>query len=146
MAQAVNGRTALVYVCNPDTPSGTMRTPAEIEAFCREVAPQVPVVLDEVYLDLLDDFVEQTQVKLIREGLPVLICRSFSKLHALAGHRIGYLIGPPSILRRLEPHRMSGLKLSGCGLRTGEPPRYRLPPVQPAQYSRWSHGPGRTPQ
>ncbi|MCC5840312.1 MAG: histidinol-phosphate aminotransferase family protein [Opitutales bacterium] len=113
MKAAVNDHTALVYICNPDTPSGTMRTPAEIEAFCREVAPRVPVVLDEVYLDLLDDFSEQTQVGLVREGLSVLICRSFSKLHALAGHRIGYLIGPPSILQRLERHRLSGLNFLG---------------------------------
>ena len=113
MADAVNGKTALVYVCNPDTPSGTMRTPAEIESFCRRVSQRVPILLDEVYLDLLDDFAQQTQVSLVREGLPILICRSFSKLHALAGHRVGYLVGPPETLRRLQAHRMSGLNYLG---------------------------------
>ncbi|MCC5806093.1 MAG: histidinol-phosphate aminotransferase family protein [Opitutales bacterium] len=113
MEAAVNGKTALVYVCNPDTPSGTMRAPADIESFCRRVSERVPILLDEVYLDLLDDFAQQTQTALVREGLPVLICRSFSKLHALAGHRIGYLIGPPEILQGLQAHRMSGLNYLG---------------------------------
>lgn len=113
MAAAVGGGTGLVYVCNPDNPSGTMVEAAEVEAFVREVAPRAPVLLDEVYLELVDDWQALTQVALVRAGLPVIIGRSFSKMHGLAGHRIGYVVAPPEIVRRLEKLRMSSINFLG---------------------------------
>lgn len=113
MAAAVDGRTKLVYVCNPDNPTGTARSPAEITAFCREVAPQAPVFLDEVYLELGEDFLAQTQVPLIREGLPIMIGRSFSKSFGLAGHRIGYAITTPKLAAALGRWQMSSVNFIG---------------------------------
>lgn len=113
MAGAIDASTGLVYVCNPDTPSGTMLPHGEIEAFVREVSGRCPVFLDEVYLDLLDDFEQQTQVDLVRAGLPVMIGRSFSKLHALAGHRIGYAVTTPAFAERLGDLKMSSLNYLG---------------------------------
>lgn len=112
-AAAVGGATRLVYVCNPDNPSGTMRPAAEIEAFCREVAPRAPVFLDEVYLELCDDFSGQTQVPLVRAGLPVIIGRSFSKMHGLAGHRIGYAVTTPALATALTRMQMSSVNYIG---------------------------------
>jgi histidinol-phosphate aminotransferase len=113
MEQAIGEATRLVYVCNPDTPTGTLRTPAEIRGFCESVCPRVPVFLDEVYLDLLEDFDAQTQVELVRRGLPLIIGRSFSKMHALAGHRIGYAVTTPELAERLAAERMSSLNYLG---------------------------------
>lgn len=113
MERAVGPATRLVYVCNPDTPSGTMCPAGEIAAFCEAVAPRAAVFLDEVYLDLLDDFEAQTQVELVRRGLPVIIGRSFSKMHALAGHRVGYAITTPAIAERLAHERMSSMNFLG---------------------------------
>ncbi len=113
MAAAVGERTRLVYVCNPDNPSGTMRPAAEVEAFCREVAPRAPVFLDEVYLELGDDFAAQTQVPLVRAGLPVIIGRSFSKMHGLAGHRIGYAVTTPALAAALTRMQMSSVNFIG---------------------------------
>ncbi|MDQ8182395.1 histidinol-phosphate transaminase [Pelagicoccus sp. SDUM812005] len=98
---------ALSYVCNPDTPTGTIRTPAEIREYCIKASNTGVVFLDEVYLELLPDFEAQTQVDLVKQGYPVVIGRSFSKMHGLAGHRIGYAIGDPKILEKMGRHKMS---------------------------------------
>lgn len=97
----------LIYVCNPDTPSGTMRSAAEIEAFCKKASEGATVFLDEVYLDLLEDFEQHTQVELVRQGYPVIIGRSFSKMHGLAGQRIGYAIARPDLIEKLGTYKMS---------------------------------------
>lgn len=113
MAGAVDRDTALVYVCNPDNPSGTLLPAREVEAFCREVSSRTPVFLDEVYVDLLDDPAANTQVRLVREGLPVIIGRSFSKMHGLAGHRIGYAVTTPELAVALRKRQMSSVNFLG---------------------------------
>ena len=113
MAAAVGPKTKLVYVCNPDNPSGTMRPATEVAAFCREVAPRATVFLDEVYLELGDDFAAQTQVPLVRAGWPVIIGRSFSKMHGLAGHRIGYAVTTPKLAAALGRMQMSSVNYIG---------------------------------
>ncbi len=108
MLEAVERKSAILsYVCNPDTPSGTIRTPAEIKDYCVRASETGAVFLDEVYLELLPDFEEQTQVDLVRQGFPVIIGRSFSKMHGLAGHRIGYAIATPDIVEKMGENKMS---------------------------------------
>ena len=106
-------RADLVYVCNPDTPTGTMLPPERIRSFCEAASETCPVFLDEVYLELLEDFRSQTQVGLVREGFPVVIGRSFSKMHGLAGHRVGYAIGPAELLKQMGELKMSSLGYLG---------------------------------
>lgn len=113
MAAAVGDRTKLVYVCNPDNPTGTVVARGEVEAFCREVAPRAPVFVDEVYLELTGSFADDTQVPLVRAGLPVIIGRSFSKMHGLAGHRIGYAVTTPELARALTRFQMSSVNFLG---------------------------------
>lgn len=113
MAAAVDEAVALVYVCNPDNPSGTVLPPAEVSAFCREIAPRVPVLVDEVYVDLLEEPEVHTQVHLVRAGLPVIVGRSFSKAHGLAGHRIGYAVTTPTLAAALRRRQMSSVNYLG---------------------------------
>ena len=113
MANQVDETTSLVYICNPDTPSGTIVDAKRLRDFCESLCSTSAVFLDEVYLDLLDDFREQTQVDLVRKGKNVIIGRSFSKMHGLAGHRIGYGIARPDIARALEHRKMSSLNYLG---------------------------------
>ena len=113
LERAVGSKTQLVYVCNPDNPTGTAVNSAELEAFCRAVCPRAPVVVDEVYLELQDSFPADTQVRLIQEGLPLIVVRSFSKMHGLAGHRIGYAVAPPRLLETLQRWQMSSLNYLG---------------------------------
>ncbi len=113
LAAAVGPATRLAYLCNPDNPTGTLRPAGEIAAWCREIAPRCPVFIDEVYLELQPDFAAQTQVPLVRAGLPVIIGRSFSKLHGMAGHRIGYGITTPALATALARWQMSSLNYVG---------------------------------
>ena len=113
MAAAMDASTRLVYVCNPDNPSGTILPPEDVTAFCRDVSPRAPVFVDEVYLDLQDDPGAQTQVALVKQGLPVIVGRSFSKLHGLAGHRIGYGVTTPALAAALTKRQMSSVTYLG---------------------------------
>lgn len=86
----------LVYVCNPNNPSGTVHGPDAIERFVRRVMAQAPdtyIHIDEAYINYADPGAMQTAVPLVKEFPRVFITRSFSKAHALAGMRIGYALG-----------------------------------------------------
>lgn len=135
IAAVVGPATRLVYLCNPDNPTGTIRPPAEIAACCREIAPRCPVFLDEVYLELESDFAVQTQVSLVRAGVPVIIGRSFSKLHGMAGHRIGYGVTTPELAAALGRWQMSSVNYIGvaaarASLREAEFLRYSSRKIQ----------------
>lgn len=107
LAAVKEKRAVLSYICNPDTPAGTICSAADVRDYCLRASEKSVVFVDEVYLDLLEDFEEQTQVELVRQGYPVIIGRSFSKMHGLAGHRIGYAVAPPDIVEKLEVLKMS---------------------------------------
>lgn len=114
MAAAIGPDTSLVYICNPDTPTGTVLDADQLHAFCREWSPRVPIFVDEVYLELMEDFETRTVLPLIREEkLPVIIGRSFSKMHALAGARIGYAVAAPETVEAMGRYRMSSLNFLG---------------------------------
>lgn len=113
MASALGPRTRLVYVCNPNNPTGTLLRGAELRPFVQEVSRKAAVLVDEAYLDLAEDWRAHTLTDRVAAGDPVIVTRTFSKLHGLAGLRIGYALAPAELIQRLEQHRMSLLNLPG---------------------------------
>lgn len=113
MAEAVTADTRAVYVCNPNNPTGTRLSGDSLDEFIRAVAPRSPVVVDEAYLDLDPDWRRFTAVRSVRSGATALVTRTFSKLHGMAGLRIGYAIGPTDLIERLENLRISQLNYPG---------------------------------
>jgi len=115
MAAAVRDDTRIVYVCNPNNPTGTLLDGPSVAAFIDEVSPRAPVLVDEAYLNLGDDaFVaKHTAVGSVRAGQPAIVTRTFSKLYGMAGMRIGYAIAPPDIIAALEKLRISMLNRPG---------------------------------
>ena len=111
--KAIDSKTALVYLCNPDTPSGTMLPKTVLRDFILSLDPRIIVFLDEVYLDLLDDFIDQTLVSLVNSGRKIIIGRSFSKLYALAGHRVGYAVTTPELAKTLSSYKTSSMNYLG---------------------------------
>ncbi len=104
MAKAAPGA-GLVYVCNPNNPSGTVYGADAIEAFVRRVlreSPDTIVHIDEAYINYADPGAMETALPLVKEFKNVFITRSFSKAHALAGLRVGYAIGHPDLLGRIS--------------------------------------------
>ena len=102
MASAIDGQTRLVYVCNPNNPVGSLSPAKELYAFCEEVSANVPVFVDEAYLEYLDNPAENTMVGLVAAGKDVIVARTFSKIHSMAGLRIGYIVAQPKRIKQLS--------------------------------------------
>jgi histidinol-phosphate aminotransferase len=105
--------TRLVYLCNPNNPTGTRLPGASVRDFVASAPKEVLVIVDEAYLDLHEDFLDHTALPRVIAGDNVLVTRTFSKLHGMAGLRIGYGLARPDIIKRLERLRISMLSLVG---------------------------------
>jgi len=93
MAAAITDRTRLIFVCNPNNPTGTVVRRAELEAFLEEVPGDCLVVLDEAYVQYVRDPQVPDGIALYRERPNVAVLRTFSKAYGLAGLRAGFLVG-----------------------------------------------------
>lgn len=103
MARAITNRTKLVFVCNPNNPTGTILTGAEIATFVARVPEDVLVVLDEAYYEFVDSEEFPDSRGYIQEGRGnILVTRTFSKVYGLAGIRLGYGIAQPEVLGALN--------------------------------------------
>ena len=97
MARAVTDRTRLVFVCNPNNPTGTMVTRDAVREFMTAVPDHVIVVFDEAYYEYVRDPQYPDTLEYVRQNRPVVVLRTFSKIYGLAGLRIGYGITTPDI-------------------------------------------------
>ncbi len=102
MAAAVDGGTRLVYIANPNNPTGTYVTAPEMASFLEKVPEDVLVVVDEAYREYIAATDYPDSLAGLREGRPVVILRTFSKIHGLAGLRIGFAITRPDVAAALE--------------------------------------------
>jgi histidinol-phosphate aminotransferase len=93
MAEAITPRTRLIFVCNPNNPTGTVNRAAELTAFLDRVPEDVLVVLDEAYHEYVRDADVPDGVRVYADRPNVAVLRTFSKAYGLAGLRVGYLIG-----------------------------------------------------
>jgi histidinol-phosphate aminotransferase len=99
MARAITDRTKIIFVCNPNNPTGTMTTAAEVEGLISRVPDHVLLVFDEAYYEFVDSPDYPDSLHYVREGRAnVLVMRTYSKIYALAGIRLGYAIADPEIL------------------------------------------------
>ena len=101
MRGAITPLTRLVYVCNPNNPTGTAVTRDALETFIRSVPVSCTVIVDEAYMDLVDQPGVATVAALVKDVPNMVVLRTFSKLHGLAGLRIGYAIAPAELAPRL---------------------------------------------
>lgn len=109
---AVNDNTRVVYLANPNNPTGTMVDATAIDRFLDRLPSHVITVLDEAYSDYAGYFAARRAVEYshsfdyVRQGRPVVVLRTFSKAHGLAGLRVGYGVGPAELIgyfERLKP-------------------------------------------
>ncbi|MCY4085989.1 MAG: histidinol-phosphate transaminase [Actinomycetia bacterium] len=100
---AVNERTRIVYLCNPNNPTGTMVSRAEVEDYFRHVPQHVLTVLDEAYFEYVqeDDYPDGIAESVLA-GRRVLVLRTFSKIYGLAGLRVGYGVGPADVIAAIH--------------------------------------------
>lgn len=105
MLEAIDGSTRLVLVCNPNNPTGTYRDAASVAAFVEAVPEDVTVVLDEAYIDFDTGDDPASSVEIFRNHPNVVLLRTFSKAHSLAGFRVGYAICSPAFRAAVEAVR-----------------------------------------
>lgn len=104
LADAVNDKHSLVYICNPNNPTGTSVDPDELREFCKVVSRKKPIFIDEAYIDYTPDPVKHSMADLVAEGYNVIVTRTFSKLHAFAGLRIGYTMAQPEAIEEMSKY------------------------------------------
>jgi len=106
MDQRITQNTGSVYVCNPNNPTGTIVDGKRLRDFCSSVPKHVTVIVDEAYLEFTDNFDKLTTLDMVKKGHNVVVTRTFSKIHGLAGMRIGYVIARPDIAQRISNFKM----------------------------------------
>lgn len=102
IAAAVTPDTAMVYLCNPNNPTGMLIEPAALRGFIRALPPQVTVLIDEAYNELTNAPEQASVVDLVREGRNVIVTRTFSKIYGMAGLRVGYSISSVENAERIR--------------------------------------------
>jgi len=116
MQSSITDETRLVYICNPNNPTGTFVDSGELRKFCTEVSTRVPVFVDEAYTDFMDDPVSVSMIDLVQQGQNIIIARTFSKIHGMAGLRIGYGIAQPETAKKITAYATNLITVSGPSL------------------------------
>ena len=133
LARRIGPRTKVVFLCNPNNPTGDALPRAELLAFLKSLPPKVLAVLDEAYVDFADPECRPGAVALVKGGMRNLfVLRTFSKLYGLAGARVGYGVGDPQVvelIHRIKPpfgvsalaERLALAALEDCAVRLEDP-------------------------
>ncbi|HMQ07019.1 MAG TPA: histidinol-phosphate transaminase [Saprospiraceae bacterium] len=113
MERRISSHTGLVFVCNPNNPTGSILRGEDLKSFCTEVSKRTIVFVDEVYYDYIDERNYPTMIDLVKEGKNVIVARTFSKIYGLAGIRVGFLVARPEIVARLRANQMASSNIMG---------------------------------
>jgi histidinol-phosphate aminotransferase len=107
METAITAETGMVQLCNPNNPTGIAIPGAVIRAAASRMAAKTTVVVDEAYIELVDDEAAMTCIPLIKEGKDVIVTRTFSKIYGMAGIRVGYTISSAETAAKIRYTQMS---------------------------------------
>ncbi len=97
---AASATPGVIYICNPNNPTGTVTSPADIDYVVQNAPKGTIVLIDEAYIHLSD---APSSLHYVKEGKDVIVLRTFSKLYGMAGIRMGYAIGRPDLIDKLVP-------------------------------------------
>lgn len=114
MEAAVTGETGFVQLCNPNNPTGLLEPAVPFQAAVKRMAQKTTVVVDEAYMELVDDPDANTCIGLVKDGHNVIVTRTFSKLYGMAGLRVGYVIAQPDVAKNIQFTAMAWM--SGVGI------------------------------
>lgn len=102
IGQKITEDIGLIYLCNPNNPTGTYIAPELFHPFLKNHAAAVPIFVDEAYVEYIETHQAQNTAHLIDQYPQLMVCRTFSKLYGLAGLRVGYLLADPVIIKQLD--------------------------------------------
>lgn len=110
---AVNERTRIIFLCSPNNPTGTIIKRSEFKEFISGLREDIIVVLDQAYIEYVQDPEYADGIEEVREGYNLILLRTFSKVYGLAGLRIGYAIARPELIsfisRVKEPFNVNAM-------------------------------------
>lgn len=104
MSAACDARTGMVYVCNPNNPTGTIVDGEELEAFVKRVPSSCVVLVDEAYHHFVESPKYKSALELMGAHGNVVVARTFSKIYGMAGMRLGYAVASPANAERMQSH------------------------------------------
>lgn len=107
MEAAITPETGMVQLCNPNNPTGIATPGSIIRAAVSRMADRTTVVVDEAYIELVDDEASMTCIPLIKQGKNVIVTRTFSKIYGMAGIRVGYTISSSETAEKIRQTAMS---------------------------------------
>jgi len=102
MASMITERTRIIFIANPNNPTGTINTRAEMDSFMERIPDGILVIVDEAYREYVTSGSYPDTMRYLRDGRDILILRTFSKIYGLAGLRIGYGISRPDIIEEMN--------------------------------------------
>ncbi|MCW3117331.1 MAG: hypothetical protein JWM28_1413 [Chitinophagaceae bacterium] len=102
MLKAINQQTKLIYICNPANPTTTILPPAQLRDFCDEASKKTVVAIDEAYIDYVEPPDNESMLAMIDRNPNIIILRTFSKIHAMAGLRLGFVAAHPELIQKLS--------------------------------------------
>lgn len=105
MSKAIGSKTKLIFISNPNNPTGTIITEDEVEHFLKDVPLRILTVFDEAYYEYVEDANYPQSIDLLDKNSNIIILRTFSKIYGLAGLRVGYGIGSPEVIDLLNKAR-----------------------------------------
>ncbi|HWN99767.1 MAG TPA: aminotransferase class I/II-fold pyridoxal phosphate-dependent enzyme [Blastocatellia bacterium] len=97
----------LIFFCNPSNPAGTLIGKQEVERFVRRLPRGAVLLSDEAYAEYVDRPDYESCLRYVKEGLPVVVSRTYSKIYGMAGLRIGYAIGRKDLIQRMAKRRLA---------------------------------------
>jgi histidinol-phosphate aminotransferase len=106
MANTASARTKLIFVCNPNNPTGTINTQRELDLLVSKAPAGTIIVIDEAYRDYVESKEYPNSLEYVKSKKNVIVTRTFSKIYGLAGLRVGYAVAKPEIIRYLSLVRM----------------------------------------
>lgn len=125
MLRKVNDRTKMFFITNPNNPTGTLVNSGQVEAVLESLPERCVLVLDEAYYEYVDDPAYTQSIEWTKQGKNVIALRTFSKIYALAGLRIGYGVAPTFLIDLLErvraPFNVNSIAQAGALASLGDP-------------------------
>ncbi|MGB5357199.1 MAG: histidinol-phosphate transaminase [Eudoraea sp.] len=111
MAAKINNKTKLIFICNPNNPTGTLLDKNHLMDFCKSHDKSAIIFSDEAYYDFITEPDYPSMTTLVKEGRNIIVSKTFSKVYGLAGLRVGYLIAKPEIAKKLKAAVMANTNI-----------------------------------
>jgi len=112
-AESISQRTKLIYLCNPNNPTGSIMETDQLESFCKTMSKKSIIFVDEAYHEYVTHPNYRSMINLVKKGHNILVSRTASKVHGLAGLRVGFAVTTPEIAKRLESYLTDSLNIIG---------------------------------